>query len=43
MPNVVKGRKYNWEGINYPSVVANWKIFEKNNPTILFDVLYNRN
>ena len=43
MPNVVKGRKYNWEGTNYQSGVANWKIFEKNNPAILFDVLYKRN
>ena len=32
--------KYSWEGINYPSEKINCKIFEKNNLTIAFIVLY---
>ena len=32
--------KYNWTGINYPSGKDDWKIFEKNNPTITLNVLY---
>ena len=26
--------KYNWQKINYPSKIGDWKTFEKNNPTI---------
>ena len=32
--------KYNWEGINYPSKLGDWKKFEKNNPTIAINILY---
>ena len=32
--------KYNWEGINYPSKIDDWKKFEKNNPTIALNILY---
>ena len=32
--------KYNWKGINYPSGKDDWKMFEKNNPTITLNVLY---
>ena len=32
--------KYNWEGTNYPSKIGDWKTFEKNNPTIVLNVLY---
>ena len=32
--------KYNWEGINYPSKIDDWKTFEKNNPTIPLNILY---
>ena len=34
--------KYNWEGINYPSEVNDWKRFEKNNPTIALKILYTK-
>ena len=34
--------KYNWEGINYPSKIDDWKTFEKNNPTIALNILYNK-
>ena len=30
--------KYNWEGINYPSKIDDWKIFEKNNWTIALNM-----
>ena len=30
--------KYNWEGINYPSKLDDWKSFEKNNPTTAFNI-----
>ena len=33
--------KYNWEGINYPSEKADWKI-EKKILTIAFNVLYTK-
>ena len=26
--------KYNCNGINYPSQIDNWKLFEKNHPTV---------
>ena len=32
--------KYNWKGMNYPSKTDDWKMFEKNNPTITFYILY---
>ena len=32
--------KYNWEGINYPSIIDDWKKFEKNNLTISLNILY---
>ena len=30
--------KYNWEGINYPSKIDDWKMFEKNDPTIALNI-----
>ena len=35
--------EHNWEGINSPSGKDDWKIFEKNKPTIALNVLYARN
>ena len=32
--------KYKWKGINHPSKMDDWKAFEKNNPTIVFNILY---
>ena len=32
--------KYNWNGIKYTSKIDDWKTFEKNNPTIAFNILY---
>ena len=32
--------KYNWEGINYPSKLDDWKRFEKNNSAIALNILY---
>ena len=32
--------KYNWEGINFPAGSKEWQIFEKNNDTIAFNILY---
>ena len=32
--------KYNWEEINYPSKIDDWKTFEKNNLTIAINFLY---
>ena len=34
--------KYNWEGINYPSQIDDWKMFEKNNATIALHILYTK-
>ena len=34
--------KYNWKGINYPSKIDDWKIFEKNNQTIALNILYTK-
>ena len=34
--------KYNWKGINYPSKINDWKTFEKNNPIITLDILFNK-
>ena len=30
--------KYNWKGINYPTKIDDWKTFQKNNPTIPFNI-----
>ena len=32
--------KYNWEGTNFSSEKDDWKKFEKNKVTIVFNVLY---
>ena len=32
--------KYNWEGINFTSEKNDWKKTEKNNGTIVLNVLY---
>ena len=32
--------EYNWDKINYPSKIDDWKMFEKNNPTIALNILY---
>ena len=32
--------RYNWEGINFPSEKDDWKIFEKNNVTIVLNFLH---
>ena len=32
--------KCNCKGINYPSKIDDWKMFEKNNPTIALNLLY---
>ena len=32
--------KYRWEGINLPSEKGDWKNFEKNNVTIVLNVLF---
>ena len=32
--------KYKWEGINYPAKTDDWKTFEKNNLTIVLNILY---
>ena len=34
--------KYNWKGINYPSKIADLKMFEKNNPTTALNILYTK-
>ena len=34
--------KYNQEKINYPSKIGDWKTFEKHNPTITLNILYNK-
>ena len=39
MPFMVK---YNWEGMNYPPKIDDWKTFEKNSLTITLDILYNK-
>ena len=31
---------YNWEGINYPSKIENWRRFDKNNPRIALNILH---
>ena len=30
--------KYDWEGINFPSEIDDWKEFEKNNLTVALNV-----
>ena len=32
--------KYNWEGINHPSKIVDWKTFEKNDLTIVLNILH---
>ena len=32
--------KYNWNGINYPQKINDWKTSKKNNPTIDINILY---
>ena len=32
--------KYNWNGIEYPSKIDDWKTFEENNSTIALNILY---
>ena len=32
--------KYKWKGINYPAKTDDWKTFEKNNLTIVLNILY---
>ena len=39
-PSIVK---YNWNGINYPSEINDWKIFEKSSLAIALNVLYGKN
>ena len=34
--------KYNWEGINFTSEKNDWKKTEKNNGTIVLNVLYSK-
>ena len=34
--------KYNFEKINYPSKIDDWKTFEKNNLTIVLNILYTK-
>ena len=34
--------KYNWEGINYPSKIDDWKTFEKNILTVALNILYTK-
>ena len=34
--------KSNWEGTNCPSKIDDWKMFEKNNPTIALNILYTK-
>ena len=31
---------YDWEGLNYPSKIEDWKRFEKNNLTVALNVFY---
>ena len=32
--------QYNWEGIDFPSRIKDWKKFERNNKTIAINILY---
>ena len=32
--------KYNWEGINYPLNIDDWKTFEKNNLPVALNIVY---
>ena len=32
--------KYNWEGIDFPAGIKDWKKFERNNKTIALNILY---
>ena len=33
-------KKYNWKGRKYPWKINNWKTFEKNNSTVVLNVLH---
>ena len=35
--------QYNWEGIDFPSGIKDWKKFERNNKTIALNILYKNN
>ena len=32
--------QYNWEGIDFPSRIKDWKKFERNNKTIALNILF---
>ena len=32
--------QYNWEGIDFPAGIKDWKKFERNNKTIALNILY---
>ena len=34
--------RYNWEGLNYPSIKDDWKTFVKNNPTIALNIFFTK-
>ena len=34
--------KYNWEKIDYPSKIGNWKMFEKSNLSVVLTILYTK-
>ena len=34
--------KYNWEGINYPFKIDDWRAFQKNNPTFAVSIFYTK-
>ena len=34
--------EYNWEGVNYPSKIDDWKMFEKNNPRFAVNIVYTK-
>ena len=34
--------RYNWEKINYPSNIGDWKTFGKSNPTIALNFFYTK-
>ena len=35
--------QYNWEGIDFPAGIKDWKKFERNNKTIALNILYKNN
>ena len=38
----INASKYNWGKIKYPSKIDDWKTFEKNNLTIVLNVLFTK-